>query len=1434
MNPDVPSSEFDPLDELAEEFLARFRRGERPSLAEYEHRHPDQAARIRALFPALVEVERAGEPTDRSGAPGPPDVPLPARVGEFRVLRKVGEGGMGVVYEAVQESLGRHVALKVLPPTRTGVYLERFRREARAAAKLHHTNIVPVFGVGEADGVHFYAMQFIPGQGLDAVLDEVRRLRAARSPASAPTPRADATRSVAARGGAAEGLLTGVYAPAAEPPAAEPPAAEPPAAEPPAVPSPSASTVGRSELAGQPEARYYREVARLGAQVAGALAHAHEQGVLHRDIKPSNLLLDLHGTAWVTDFGLAKADDEGDLTHTGDVVGTLRYMAPERFRGRTDARSEVYALGVTLYELLTLRPAFAAADRVALIEQVCRATPAQPRALDRQIPRDLETVVLKAMARDPADRYPTAAALADDLHRFLADRSVTARRATAAEQVSRWARRNKAVAALLTALVAGSATAAAVFAIQGEQLRGALRDSEDDRKALVRSEGEAVRHEREARLKLLDSMTAEARAKTLGRKPGQRFESLALLDKAAALARELGVLPEKAAALRNGFVAALATPDLYLARTWEGFPNGSEAFDFSGDHSVYARTHQDGTCVVARVADDTVVCRVPVPPRPPGGESHVWLSGDGGTLLVLTRPGGEAHVWRVGLDPVRVCAASNVYHADLRADGRVAVVSHMDGAVSVIDLPDGRVTQALPPSAERGPVGVALHPSEPWVAMARAEPRFAEVWDTRSGTVVARFPDVTPIGAAWHPAGSLLVFSAVSPAELRVYATKSFHPVATVDAAPWSVPGEFPHLRFNPSGDRLVACAWTGDAHLIDARTGRVIHVGPPFVDGVALRWSPDGRRLAGPAAGTRLGVWEVGDGREFRILQGPQARGGHPSFPALHPGGRLVAAVDLAGASVAVLDLETGRLAATLPTGTHLGRPVFDPAGVLWTTTVTQTHRWPVLADAARPERYTVGPPERVAIGPGALARSADAAVWVGLERLFREAFIWRPDRPTERAILPTGFECSHPNVSPDGLWATTAHHTTVYADLWNLRTGEKVERLYTRSGYALPAFSPDNKWLWVNRDGGRLLHLDTWEPGPVTGRAQGRPAFTTDGRLIALETGTGTVRLVETATGRELVRLDNPHQDVLHDLVFTPDGGRLVGCSGGPNAPGVHVWELRLIRRQLAERELDWEAPPLPGADPNPPEVEVRELNRTPPGPPPKDEDPRVTVARMTEYLQHEPGRASPYHYRAHAWVRLRVPERAEADFDTAVGLHPRDAEIRGCRAMFRFEQRKYVQAAADVDRLLADALTRPPAGLVNRAAVWHLILAPPDRRDAAKGLDLARRAAGGPLDQFALGVALLRGGRPVEAVAELDRVRAAGDGYDDLVYPALVGGYTLLGDHTRALEALRAGRAAAARLPAGRLPEYLRLARDRLQAEAAAAVLVRVPGFIGLQPR
>ncbi len=380
----------DPFDCLAEEFAARCRRGETPSVSEYEERYPEHAEKVRKLLPTVAMMEqlkrRMNQAREKELTRS-----VPERLGEFRVLRELGRGGMGVVYEAVQESLGRHVALKVMHLVHIDARrLQRFQREAQAVAQLHHTNIVPIFAVGEQEGLPYYAMQYIRGSGLDALLEEWR--------------------------------------------------------------------AGKS-LASEDRARF---AAQIGRQAAEALQYAHEQGVLHRDVKPANLLVDEHQTVWITDFGLAKVIGHDDLTASGDVIGTLRYLAPEALRGETGPRGDIYSLGLTLYELLTLASPFGDLSPSELIHRVSEGELIQPRRLDPAIPRDLETIVLKAIARDPQHRYATAGALADDLRCFLEDRPILARRTTLFEHIWRWSRRNRATAALGATAVASLVLAAIV------------------------------------------------------------------------------------------------------------------------------------------------------------------------------------------------------------------------------------------------------------------------------------------------------------------------------------------------------------------------------------------------------------------------------------------------------------------------------------------------------------------------------------------------------------------------------------------------------------------------------------------------------------------------------------------------------------------------------------------------------------------------------------------------------------------------------------------------------------------------------------------------------------------------------------------------------------------------------------------------------------
>jgi eukaryotic-like serine/threonine-protein kinase len=472
------------VDELAEEFARRWRAGENPSVEEYAARHPECAEVLRAALAAVSIMERL--------KPGREDACLqdawplrrdriPKRIGEFAIVREIGRGGMGVVYEAYQETLGRQVALKLL-----GGHLvhdeklrQRFGRESRAAARLHHTNIVPVFGVGESEGQCFYGMQLIQGRGLDLIIKDLAAdpsngagdFNSATTDRQGPMPRR-----------AAEDSRTGESLLAAGQP----------------VPQAPSGATEQADRDDQPEgeqdaapfgprlSHLWRTVAGVGVQVADALAYSHSCGVLHRDVKPSNLLLDARGAVWVTDFGVAKLLEEANLTQSGEFAGTLKYMPPERFSGRSDARGDVYSLGVTLYELLTLRPAFPETSPQHLILRIEQGAPPPPRRLNAGIPPDLETIVLKAMARDPDQRYQTAGELAEDLRRFLDDRPIVARKSGPFRRTWRWCRRNAALAtamavafAMMMAVTVVSVSAYARTAVASRQVATANAEMEN-------------------------------------------------------------------------------------------------------------------------------------------------------------------------------------------------------------------------------------------------------------------------------------------------------------------------------------------------------------------------------------------------------------------------------------------------------------------------------------------------------------------------------------------------------------------------------------------------------------------------------------------------------------------------------------------------------------------------------------------------------------------------------------------------------------------------------------------------------------------------------------------------------------------------------------------------------------------------------------------
>ncbi len=366
----------DDLDDTLARYVDRMNAGERILPEEILADHPDQGQEILDLLADFVSID------------SPP--PL-GTLGDYTLRRQIGRGGMGVVYEAWQNSVDRRVALKVLP---AGIAADnkafmRFMREARAAAQLNHRNVVAVYAMGQEEKAPYFAMEYIEGETLAQLIPRLKH--------------------------------------------AEPESDTP---------------FGTKECAG-----YFEAVAQVFADVTDGLQHAHAKGVVHRDIKPSNLILDQAGRLRILDFGLAQLEGQESLTRSGDVVGTPLYMSPEQARQRTirvDHRTDIYSLGATLYEMLTSRPPFKGKDHHDTLSQIMQRDPVDPRRINPRVPRELETIVLKCLRKDPDDRYGTAEALAQDLKRFARGDPVEARPQARWEKTARrlWRHRTLALASL--------------------------------------------------------------------------------------------------------------------------------------------------------------------------------------------------------------------------------------------------------------------------------------------------------------------------------------------------------------------------------------------------------------------------------------------------------------------------------------------------------------------------------------------------------------------------------------------------------------------------------------------------------------------------------------------------------------------------------------------------------------------------------------------------------------------------------------------------------------------------------------------------------------------------------------------------------------------------------------------------------------------------
>jgi eukaryotic-like serine/threonine-protein kinase len=1101
------SLDYGRFDELAEEFVERFRRGERPILQEYVDRLPGMADEIREMFPAMVEVECADDEARGLLVPPPPTgVPYLSQIGDYRILREVGRGGMGVVYEAEQVSLGRRVALKILPGHATGdrKTQERFRREAKSAARLHHTNIVPVFEVGHDRDVSFYAMQLIQGQGLDQVIEELRHLREpglkskvfglaspdslesresfskVRLSSSANQKKGDLARMAQSllsgrlvtefpgNPSSSSSRLTGVYP--TEPdvdggtPGRVPGQTTVPAPTPSSPPSggsavmPGGRPVSEVDTSGRSQP-FFRSVAQIGRQASQGLAHAHARGIIHRDIKPSNLLLDTDGVVWITDFGLAKSDDDG-LTATGDILGTLRYMAPERFRGLGDARADIYALGLTLYELLALRPAYDSSDRLRLVEKIKNEEPVRPRSIDTRVPRDLETIVLKAIEKEPERRYQTADAMAEDLRRFLADEPIRARQVSAAERYWRLARRNPGVAILggvltgvLVLATLTSLLAARRFYAQAEQQKTLAGASESARKSADQARAE----ETSARLKADQANTSlRIKEEELRRTVYATRSNLAL---AAWDSNKVGLLRSLLGLMRP-------SSDEHDLRGWEW-------------RYLWGLDHEDRFTL--RSSSETERF------------SDVVFSPDGQLLAGLEKK-GRIHIWdrqtgqlrRTMGSPNQAEGASlskGISALAFSPDGRSLAGPGPDYSLVLYSVDTGQQTLRL--EGNPGAVQELAWSPNGQTLIASLSVHITRVWDTRDGHVILPLhgAHAAPIASvAYSPDGRTVATASYDHLVKLWKSGERTDPIAVLEGHT----DEVRAVAFSPDGQRIASAGLDRTLRIWDAHTGAPLLViwGHPSAI-VSLAFFPDSTRVVTGSSDETVQVWDVVSGQQLRSFKG------------------------LTDEAVSVAVSSDGRDIAAAGGGTVR----------VWDAT-------------SRPRPLTLQSPSVLKYGGDVdcLAFSSDGSRLVSGHDDFAMR-VW--EMPTGRLLhLIKGHtnEIKCVAFSPDGRTIASASQDRTVR-LWDAATGQHrlTFKGHTDEVFAV-VFAPDGQTIF---SGGKDRAIQAWDPA------------------------TGVVRYVLPG-----------HSDLVHDLAFSPDGQTL--ASAGYDQTCI-LWDLSTRRPRLTLRGQD-----------------------------------------------------------------------------------------------------------------------------------------------------------------------------------------------------------------------------------------------------------------------
>jgi WD40 repeat protein/Tfp pilus assembly protein PilF len=1039
-------------------------------------------------------------------------------------------------------------------------------------------------------------------------------------------------------------------------------------------------------------------------------------------------------------------------------------MAPERFDGRSLPQSDVYGLGVTLYELLTLRPAFDDTNKARLVEKVLHEPPLPPRKLDPHIPRDLETAVLKCLAKDPADRYASAEAVAEDLQRFLADRPIKARRTPWHERSWRWCRRNPAVATLLAAVAVSLIGFATVSTLYAAHLKAAAVD-------LTAALSGAEKAGAEARLREAEALVGQAHGIRHSRRPGQRFDALAALHKAAAIGRELDQPPDWFDTLRNEAIAALALPDLHITHSWDGFPPGTRDAGVSEDFELYARITDQGACSVHRVADNVEIAHLSALGDPEN------VSFGPGHLLAVHGNSGRWQLWDLAgaVPALRFDQRDPVNSWSFSPDGRLVVLGHRDGSLAVYTTSGVCKHRLAAKDIITRLNSPSLHPSEPIVAVSSYLSPWVHIRDLRTGAVlVALKPWLPPrprgangsAGCTWSPDGRTLAVSEGDGGRVKLYAYDPAPPGLRLTRTLEGPGNGGTAVRFNPAGDRVFTHGWDRRIHLFDPATGRLLFSthSSPAIASISLQVDPSGRRLGATRVGAhmeRIGLWSVADAREYRsLVQDGSGHSAHPESYAVHPGGRLAAQGFTGG--LALFDLETGRQLAFVRVPRGVGNVCFDGAGNLITNSFAGAFRWPVRPAEAQPGRMTVGPPERLPFYPSdrpiATGRGGDVIAQAQFNGYGGEPYVggWilHPGSQRPRWVeAATGMD--YASVSPDGRWVAFGVHAT-RVNVYEAASGKRVWQSPVDHLHDYCRFSRDGLWLIADNDGGRAYSVGSWEPGPRLG--SGVPwDISPDSRVVVMGQSDGIYRLVERATGRELARLEDPDQ-IAWAATFTPDGTRLVVGA----KEGLRVWDLRRVRAELVKLGLDWDAPaypPAPERAADPLEVQVEGGDLDPPQAPPANQEALQTLLAVHSLQAYwAPCHPEPYRQRGYVYLELGQPDKAIEDFTQALRWQPpspkEQALLHISRANTYLHIHKDAEAAADLQKALD--LDPHPTAFNNLAQIY--VNGPTKLRDPAKALAIAGRGLHVAPDDWhcrnTLGVAHYRLGQYDQAVVALER--------------------------------------------------------------------------------